>query len=65
MNKVKLSLAALLLVASAAISGPMIAQEEVIGGTCIYGEYRNADGDCYGATTRLCEGPSDCPVQAS
>jgi hypothetical protein len=30
---------------------------------CVYAEYRNQDGDCWGSTTRLCEGSSDCPTQ--
>lgn len=27
---------------------------------CIYADYRNPDGACWGPTTRLCEGDADC-----
>ena len=30
------------------------------GGNCICAEYRSPDGKCFGATTRLCEGPPEC-----
>jgi hypothetical protein len=33
------------------------------GGICIYAEYRYPILGCVGATTRLCEGPPDCPIQ--
>jgi hypothetical protein len=65
MNKIKLSLAALLLAVSAVISGPMMAQDEIIGGDCVYSEFRSQEGVCYGATTRLCQGPPECSRDAS
>lgn len=61
MTRIKLFAAALLLAVSAAISGPMMAQEQIIGGDCIYGEFRDQSGNCYGATSRLCQGPPECP----
>lgn len=30
-------------------------------GDCIYSEYRDPIFKCWGPTTRLCQGPPDCP----
>ena len=62
MKKIKLVAAALLLSVSAGIAAPAVGAEAVAPGDCIYAEYRNESGACYGATTRLCQGPSDCPT---
>lgn len=60
MTKVKLALAALLLAVSGGVAASAQAAVEPIAGDCIYAEYRDTQG-CFGATTRLCQGPADCP----
>jgi len=31
-----------------------------MSGDCICSEYRSPAGECFGATTRLCQGPPEC-----
>lgn len=67
MNRLKLSLAALLLTISAGLTVPSIGAQETIirddeaAGDCIYAEYLSSSNQCTGLTTRLCKGPPECP----
>lgn len=62
MSRIKVALATVVFTASAGLMAPMIAQTELEpAGDCVYAEYRASNGACMGATTRLCQGPADCP----
>lgn len=62
MNKIKVVVAGVLFGTGLAIAAPAILSSQALeGGDCIYSEFRSIDGICYGATTRLCQGPSTCP----